>query len=101
MGSDDSFGWNGHFLVPLDGELWNVRISDGGGFRHLSVSNAQRKTLPTWNVLCRLKDAFWADEDWVVQYFPAKSEYINDCKWALHLWQPLEEKLPTPSCVLV
>jgi hypothetical protein len=89
-------GWNGHFLIPMEGDIWLVRISDGWGFRHLSISNAQSRKLPSWTVMCRMKEAFFSDEDWCVQYFPPKTEYINDCGWCLHLWQPLNDPLPTP-----
>ena len=99
--SSDEDGFNGHFLVPLEGELWHVRLSDGMGWRHLSISNAQRKVLPNWTVMRRAKEAFFDDESWAVQFFPPRSEYINDCEWALHVWECLDEKLPTPSFVLV
>ena len=101
MGSDETAGWNGHFICPFNGELWHVIISDGMGFRHLSISNAQKKILPDWSVMCWAKRTFWDDEAWAVQYFPPKSEHINDCEWCLHLWQPLNDALPTPSFVLV
>jgi hypothetical protein len=101
MASDATYGWNGHFLVPLEGQIWLVRISDEMGWRHLSVSNSQNRKLPDWMVLRRLKEAFYADEEWACQYFPAREEYINDCQWCLHLWSPLNDTLPTPSFVLV
>ena len=94
-------GWNGDFLVPLDGELWHVRLSDGIGWRHLSVSNAQKKMLPTWNIMCRLKACFFADDVWVVQYHPAQEDYINDHPFTLHLWEPLNEELPKPPVFMV
>jgi len=99
--SDDTAGWNGQFLVPLDGELWLVQISDGEGWRHLSVSNAQKKLIPSWYTMCRLKSSFFGDEDWVVQFHPGKSDYINDHPSCLHLWQPLNDELPHPSFTLV
>ena len=102
LGSDSTYGFNGSFLVPLEGELWHVILSDGGGWRHLSVSNAQKKVLPGWTIMCRLKDAFFGDEDWVCQLFhPAEEDYIDDHPFCLHLWQPLDEKLPTPPYVFV
>ena len=99
--SEDADGFNGAFLVPLEGELWFVRISDGAGWKHLSISNAQKKDLPTWKVMTRVKDTFFADDEWACQYFPAKADYINDCEWCLHIWAPLREKLPVPHYVLV
>jgi hypothetical protein len=101
MASEDVDGWNGAFLVPLDGELYHVMISDGEGFRHLSCTNAQKKVLPPWSAMTRLKEMFWADDDWVVLYIPAKDVYINDHPYCHHLWQPLNESLPTPPFVLV
>jgi hypothetical protein len=94
-------GWNGHFLVPLEGELWFVIISDKMGWKHLSVSNSQKNVLPGWTILSRLKDAFYGDDEWACQYFPAKEDYINDCEWCLHLWTPLDQELPKPSIVFV
>ena len=88
-------------MVPMEGEFWQVRLSDGMGWRHLSVTNAQRKALPTWNVMCRLKEAFWGDDEWVVQFHPPKEEYINDHPFVLHLWSPLNDTLPRPPIVLV
>jgi hypothetical protein len=99
--SSEFDGWNGHFLVPLDGELWLVRISDGCGWRHLSISNSQRKMLPSWNIMCRVKDAFFGDDSWVVQFHPAKADCVNDHPFVLHLWEPLNETLPHPPVVLV
>lgn len=101
LASDDTAGWNGDFLVPLEGEYWRVRLSDGWGWRHLSVSNAQKKVLPPWNVMCRLKEAFFGDDSWVVQFHPAKSDHVNDHPFVLHLWEPLEDKLPQPPVILV
>lgn len=51
--------------------------------------------------MCKVKDLFWEPEDWVVQYHPAKSEYISNHPGCLHLWQPLNEKLPTPPSIMV
>lgn len=99
--SDETAGFNGHFLVPLEGELWFVRISDHYGWRHLSVSNAQKSQIPPWNVMCRLKDSFFGDDSWAVQYHPAKSDHVNDHAGVLHLWEPLEDKLPQPPVFLI
>ena len=101
LASTEIDGWNGNFLVPLDGDLWLVRISDGMGWRHASVSNAQKMILPTWHIMCRIKESFFGDESWAVEYHPAKDEYVNDCPWCLHLWEPLNEKMPIPPVILV
>ena len=94
-------GWNGLFLVPMDGRIWQVCLSDGFGFRHLSATNYTRKELPPWQVMVRLKEAFFDDATWVVMYIPAKEDYVNDHPYVHHLWEPLNEELPKPSIVLV
>lgn len=100
--SDETAGWNGDFLVPLEGQIWHVRISDGMGWRHLSVTNAQKASmLASWGIMCRLKDAFFADDSWVIQFHPAKDDNINDHPYCLHLWEPLDEPLPKPPIVMV
>jgi hypothetical protein len=101
MRSEDTAGWNGCFLVPLEGDMWHVTISDGMGWKHLSIKNAQRRTLPTWNIMSRVKDLFFSDEEWVIQYHPAREDYINDHPWVLHLWRPLNEELPKPPVHLI
>jgi hypothetical protein len=89
-------GFNGSFIVPLEGEIWHVRISDGWGFRHASITNAQKKQLPPYQIMCRVKESFYADDAWVVQYFPPKEEHINDHPLCLHLWESIDKEMPTP-----
>lgn len=100
--SSDYDGFNGDFLVPLSGELWHVRISDGMGWRHLSATNAQRPTMtPTWEVMCRLKDLFFDDSEWCVQFMPPKEENINVHPHCLHIWSSLHEPIPHPMVCMV
>lgn len=101
LASDETNGWNGHFMVPLEGEMWQVIISDGMSWRHLSITNAQRRMTPSWNVMCRIKEAFFGDDEWCVQFHPAKDDYIDLHPHVLHLWQPLDEKLPIPYSFMV
>jgi len=44
---------------------------------------------------------FWDAEDVVIQYHPAKSEYVNVHDNCLHLWRPVGVELPTPPRELV
>lgn len=101
MGSDQTAGWNGCFVIPLEGQLWQVTISDGMGWRHLSATNAQKRQLPPWEVMTRLKDLFFADEEWVTLFIPAKADYINDHPWVHHLWSPTDVEMPRPYAALV
>lgn len=64
---------------------------------HASVSlGVNAKSQPTWPEMCFVKDLFWAEEDWVIQYHPAKSAYVNCHASTLHLWRPTKSTLPTP-----
>lgn len=94
---------NGTFIVPYTRGKKPVTLrciaSDGWGWEHVSVSLPSR--VPTWDEMCYIKELFWDDENWVVQYHPAKSEYVNCHPYVLHLWHPLEQELPTPPSLLV
>jgi len=102
--SDPSYGFNGafKFTLPPDPRSILCIASDGCGFKHVSVSYilSPAKT-PSWEVMCQVKDLFWEEEDWVVQFHPAKSESVNFHKGALHLWECLDRAMPTPTSILV
>lgn len=97
-------GFNGMFEFSIPGEARRIRCiaSDGEGWQHVSVSFGQHsKSAPSWELMCRIKDLFWNDEDWVCQFHPAKSEYVNNHPGCLHLWKPTDAMLPTPHSLLV
>jgi hypothetical protein len=101
MGSNDASGWNGAFLVPVNGEIYQVILSDGMGWRHLSVVNAQKKKLPDWTTMCRFKDLFFPDDSWVCEFHPANDDYVNEHPFCLHLWESIDEPMPHPPVVFV
>lgn len=102
MGSTPDMGFNGAFRLKIDGRWWNIIASDGYGWQHVSVScDSSQKSVPTWRIMCMIKDLFWEPEDAVVQYHPAKSEYVNHHPGCLHLFRPTVEKLPVPSYWMV
>lgn len=71
------------------------------GWKHVSVSIERDSRPPKWEAMCFVKDLFFESEDWVVQFHPAQSEYVNYHKGCLHLWMPTETKLPTPQSIMV
>lgn len=90
------------------GELWRagkrygtVIWSNGGGWEHVSVCPYKHSYTPAWDDMCALKDMFFLPEEVVIQYHPAKSEYVNNMPNCLHLWRPLEEPLPVPPSIYV
>lgn len=84
------------------GELYGSVIwSFGGGWEHVSVCPRKRKYMPSWDDMCKLKDMFFREDETVVQYHPAKSEYVNNLPNCLHLWRPTAEILPTPPSIMI
>jgi len=105
-GSTSQAGNNGAFLIPLkqgtahhNEANFQVVASDGEGWEHVSVGLPKRT--PTWEEMCYIKDFFWDKEDCVVQYHPPEANYVNNAKFTLHLWRPVEAKFPAPEDVLV
>lgn len=63
-----------------------VIFSDGMGWDHVSVSLATR--CPTWEEMCFVKDVFFQPCEVAMQIHPAKSDYVNNQPFCLHLWRP-------------
>lgn len=71
----------------------------GGGWDHVSVSPLNRKTIPTWDMMCKVKDIFFKPEEAVIQIHPPKDEYVNNMPNCLHLWRcRYKEMVLPPSC---
>lgn len=61
---------------------------DENGWEHVSISPKKKTKIPTWNDMCQLKDAFFYEDEEVLQLHPKKSEYVNVKENVLHLWKP-------------
>lgn len=94
-------GNNGHFIIKHGDVRLFVIASDGEGWEHVSVTVQDAKRCPTWEEMCRVKEAFWDAEDCVVQFHPPKSEHINNHPYCLHLWRPIGHDIPTPPTIMV
>lgn len=90
----------GCFLFKHDGYTYNIIASSGAGWEHVSISSNTDKP-PSWEVMCSVKDAFFESEEWVMQFHPARSEYVNNHPYCLHLWRPVDGRFPTPPSLLV
>lgn len=95
----DGDGGYGYIYFPTEKKPCSVIFSCGGGWEHVSVSMKKRN--PTWDEMCLLKDIFFKDTEWVVQYHPAKEDYINFDQHCLHLWRCLTKNFPIPPKILV
>jgi hypothetical protein len=92
-------GNNGAFRFTRNGTKLLVIISDGGGWDHVSVSCTHR--CPTWSEMCWIKNIFFDEDEWVTQYHPAKSDYVNFHANCLHLWRPQGVDVPQPPSWMV
>ncbi len=95
---------NGCFKVFVQGRSFFVIASNGGGWDHVSVSycNHKRQACPTWDEMCAIKNMFFDAEEVVVQYHPAKSQYVNNYPYCLHLWRPNDgTQFPSPPMAFV
>jgi len=100
LGSDDSFGNNGFFIIKH--EVYEIRCqaSDKKGWEHVSVT-ISRNHPPPWKIMCFVKDLFWEKEDTVIQFHPPESKYVNLHENCLHLWRSTEEKIKIPETELI
>lgn len=107
LASTDEDGMNGYFQIPLTGfghkVIANCIVSDLMGWEHVSAHIVEygAQCTPTWEHMCCIKDMFWDEEEVVVQYHPAKSDYVNNHPHVLHLWKPTEKTMPVPPSIMV
>lgn len=95
-------GFDGGMGIFTKGQLKDMTViwSFGGGWEHVSIDGKRR--MPTWNEMCQLKDMFFNDDEYCVQYHPPKSEYVNMIDYCLHIWKPIEKYsgvLPIPPTI--
>lgn len=79
----------------------SVIWSDGGGWEHVSICPFKRSYTPSWDDMCQLKDMFFKEDEIVVQYHPAKSEYVNNMPNCLHLWRSMNSTFPMLPSIMV
>lgn len=101
--SNASYGLMGAFLLfgPCGTRLKILSSGpdDNTGWEHVSVSTEHRP--PNWQEMCFVKDVFWEDEECVMQLHPPRSQYVNCHEYCLHLWRPIDGKIPMPGSILV
>lgn len=71
--------------------------NEGGKMEHVSVSCYNKRKLPTWDVMCRIKDMFFRKDEMVVQIHPSEKNYLHGIgigasrlENVLHLWRPMD-----------
>ena len=91
----------GRGVITMPTWTGTVVWSFGGGWEHVSVAPIKKRITPSWDDMCILKDIFFNEDETVVQYHPAKSEYVNNVPNCLHLWRPINKVMPTPPSIMV
>lgn len=99
MGSDDSYGNNGMFIIPYHSYEFTVVASDGEGWEHVSVSLKNR--CPNWGEMSYIKSLFWSVTECVVEFHPPASEYVNNHENCLHMWKQVGKEWTMPPSILV
>lgn len=92
-------GFGGTFYDKKSRCNLNFIMSWGAGWEHCSVSIPTR--CPTWDQMCAIKELFWNDDEECMQLHPAKKDYINNMPYCLHIWRPINEKIPMPPSIMV
>lgn len=81
-------------IIACDG-----KDDEAQGWEHVSVSCRNR--CPNWLEMNFVKGLFWRDDETVIQFHPAKSEYVNQHPYCLHLWKPVDQDIALPPGILV
>lgn len=84
-------------LLNCGGLQLKVIATVDDGWEHVSVTVHGRKRCPTWEEMSFIKDFFWHDTEWVMQFHPPQQEKVNDHPYCLHLWRPLDGLMKTPE----
>lgn len=89
------------FTVRLDHRLWDVIASNGGGWDHVSINPLHHSRMPSWQVMCELKDLCFYPNETVIEYHHKESDYVNVADKCLHLWRPQHQEIPVPPKIFV
>lgn len=73
----------------------------GGGWDHVSVSPLKKKIVPSWEMMCKVKDIFFEPDEAVIQIHPPKAEYVNNMSNCLHLWRANDKPMLLPPSFMV
>ena len=97
----DDGGWAQAYLnsSKKKNEPATVVFSWGADWDHVSVSF--RRRCPSWEEMAEIKQLFFHPEEVCFELHPAKSEYVNDHPFCLHIWRQQKETIPTPPAWMV
>lgn len=84
VGPDSMFAWS--HTSGLRVICSTDTMEDGGTWLHVSVSRSN--SLPSWDDLKLVKDAFIGRNHEAVQVLPRDEDFVNLHPFCLHLWSP-------------
>lgn len=91
-----------YYHDPVTQKRYWVKFTRAQGWEHVAVSpQPQRGKVPEWDVMCKIKEIFWDDEECCIEFHPRKSQYINNNETCLHIWKPIGIELPEPDTLLI
>lgn len=90
---------DGNFFDPVSQKRYFTIFTSSMGWEHASVS--QPNKTPSWEIMCRVKDIFWTEDECCIEYHPKKEDYINNHEHCLHIWKPIGVELPMPPSIMV
>src|SRR5574344_698188 len=89
----------GNYTNPANTrESYEVRFTKANGWEHLSVTG---KKTPSWDLMCKMKDVFFKDDECCVEYHPAKKDYVNNDLHMLHIWKKTNSEFEMPPELMV
>lgn len=91
----------GMFRIPslTDSVEMTIIASVGGGWDHVSVSRTDR--CPTWEEMEHVKRSFFKEEETAFQLHVPPNDHISFHHTCLHLWRPIDGKIPMPPSWMV
>lgn len=107
--------FGGAFSFPYKGKILNTIATDGKGdpdllkpehiWEHVSCHALdpvfRKEQVPTWEQMAYVASLFWDDDECLIQYRPAKKDYVNHHPCVLHWWRPVHLEIPLPPKVCV
>ena len=57
--------------------------------------------MPSWDVMCTLKNICFNDDEVVMELHPAKKDYVNNHEYCLHIWKPINLEIPMPPSIMI
>ncbi len=90
----------GMFEIAINGNTYFIIASVDEGWQHVSVSGLYN-VMPSWDIMEIIKNKFFNDDEFVVEFHPKKEDYVNNKENCLHMWSPLSYELPYPDLISI